>query len=144
MVLVSQSAEYALRAMISLAAHPRKILSTSLIAKQARTPTGYLCTKIIPALVRAGLLETIPGRAGGARLKRPPDAISLLDIVNAVDPSSRIMCCPLGLKSHKRHLCPLHRRLDRAAELVERAFAETTIAELANEHGGLQPFSESA
>jgi len=54
----------------------------------------------------------------------------MLTVVNAVDPIPRIQTCPLGLKEHGVNLCPLHRRLDDAYSLVERAFASTTLDEL--------------
>jgi Rrf2 family protein len=141
-MMVSRSAEYALRAVVWLAENPDTTLSAARIAQQTRVPKGYLSTKVVPALTRAGLVESNPGRAGGVRLARSPEAISLLDVVNAVDPCRRVLCCPLGLESHQPELCPLHRRLDEAAAMVEQAFAETTVAEMLMEP--VKPFCESA
>jgi Rrf2 family nitric oxide-sensitive transcriptional repressor len=142
-VTISQSAEYALRAVVFLADQPDRALSTAHIAQQTHVPQGYLSTRILPALTRAGLVESNPGRAGGIQLTRSPEKISLLDVVSAVDPSRRLLCCPLGLNSHQHELCALHRRLDEAAALAERAFAETTVAEVLGEMS-CKPFSESA
>lgn len=141
--MVSQSAEYALRAVVCLAAHNGTPLATARIAEQAQIPQGYLAAKILPALARAGLIESSPGRAGGVRLARAAAEISLLDVIRAVDRTARILCCPLGLKSHAHELCPLHRRLDQAAALAEQAFAETKIAEILVEWP-FKPFCESA
>jgi hypothetical protein len=47
-----------------------------------------------------------------------------------VDPIQRIRVCPLGLKSHGVRLCPLHKRLDDALAQVEKAFSDTTLAEI--------------
>jgi DNA-binding IscR family transcriptional regulator len=55
--------------------------------------------------------------------------LTILDIVQAVDPIQRIETCPLGIKGHI-NLCPLHRRLDQALKLVEDALRESTLAEL--------------
>ena len=55
--------------------------------------------------------------------------LTVLDVMEAVDPIRRIRSCPLGIKGHT-NLCPLHRRLDQAMALVENALQESTIAEL--------------
>lgn len=63
-------------------------------------------------------------------LTRPTDKVTILEVVNAVEPLQRIKTCPLGLESHGEHLCPLHRRLDNAMAMVEKAFKFTTLAEV--------------
>ena len=47
-------------------------------------------------------------------LAKPPGELTILEVVNAVEPIGRIKTCPLGLSSHGVNLCPLHRRLDAA------------------------------
>ncbi|MCG3181794.1 MAG: HTH-type transcriptional repressor NsrR [Phycisphaerae bacterium] len=127
--MISQTAEYALRAIVCLADHPDGFLTTSQVAKRTKVPAGYL-SKVLQSLGRAGLVRSTRGIGGGFVLGRPATEISVLNTVNAVDPIKRIHSCPLGLDSHGAHLCALHRRLDDAAESVEQAFAESTIAEL--------------
>lgn len=53
----------------------------------------------------------------------------MLDVVNAVDPFTRITKCPLGNPAHVK-LCPLHRRIDDAMNTIERQFRDTTLAEV--------------
>ena len=50
-----------------------------------------------------------------------------------VDPIRRNTTCPLGLAAHGKHLCPLHRRLDNAMASMEKAFADSTLAEILHE-----------
>ena len=59
-------------------------------------------------------------------------------------PIKRIDRCPLGIDSHGTSLCPLHKRLDEATELVERSFASTTIAELLSAPGRSAPLCQPA
>ena len=66
----------------------------------------------------------------------------MLDVINAVDPLRRIKHCPLGLKTHSKTLCPLHRKLDDAIRSVEEAFASTTMDELLNDPSPIQPLRE--
>ncbi len=80
-------------------------------------------------LGRKGLVQSQRGLHGGFILARPADELTVLDILDAVDPIGRIKSCPLGLPGHI-NLCPLHRRLDHAMKLVEDALRKSTLAEL--------------
>ena len=129
--MLSQTAEYALRAMVVLASSAGDPPRTAQeIAARAKVPLDYLA-KVMLALGRAGLVLSQRGRGGGFVLARAAEAMSVLDVVNAVDPLRRIKSCPLDLEEHAAELCPLHRKLDEAVCSVERAFASTSIAEVA-------------
>jgi Rrf2 family transcriptional regulator, nitric oxide-sensitive transcriptional repressor len=125
--MVSQTAEYALRAVVVLAADPDTPHTAQTIAARSAVPPDYLI-KVLQPLVRVGLVTAQRGRGGGFLLTRPPAEISILDVIAAVDPFRRITHCPLGLKTHGVNLCPLHRKLDDAMRLVTEAFSSTTIA----------------
>lgn len=127
--MISQTAEYALRAIVYLAMEPEVPKTTQQIAETTHVPKGYL-SKVLQSLNRAGLIGSQRGLHGGALLLKAPEALTLYEVVNAVDPIKRIYTCPLGLKAHGMILCPLHKRLDAAMELVETSFRETTVAEL--------------
>lgn len=127
--MISQTAEYALRAMVAIAQHIDKPILTPLIAEQTRVPAGYL-SKVLQALGRAGLVKSQRGLGGGFQLARPASEISVLDVVNSVDPIKRIRQCPLEIEAHGPNLCPLHRELDQATGLVEVAFARCTLEQL--------------
>ncbi|MBI5762509.1 MAG: Rrf2 family transcriptional regulator [Planctomycetes bacterium] len=139
--MTSQTAEYALRAVVWLASQPDQALTTRQISETTKVPADYL-SKVLQALARTGLVHSIPGRGGGFRLARAPKRISVLDVINAVDDTQRIRRCPLGLPSHGTNLCPLHRRLDDAMAMVEQAFATSTIAELLAESSTSAPLCE--
>lgn len=141
--MISQTAEYALRAVVWLASHSEASLGTPHIAKATRVPAGYM-SKVLQALARAGLVVSHPGRKGGFQLTRPADQLSVLDVVNAVEPIQRIRQCPLELESHGTNLCALHRRLDEAMAGVESAFSASTIAELIGNSSRPTPLCEVA
>ena len=131
--MISQTAEYALRAMVVLLAREGELFcSAQDVAAKAKVPVDYMA-KILNALVRSGLVVAQRGRNGGCRAARPAAEICVLDIVQAVDPIRRIHTCPVGIAAHGTRLCPLHRKLDEAAQCVEEAFASTTMADLLNE-----------
>jgi hypothetical protein len=82
------------------------------------------------------------GRKGGMVLTKAPSALTILEVVNAVEPLGRIRECPLGLTAHGVRLCPVHKRLDNALALVEEAFRQTTLAEILAEPTGSRPLCE--
>ncbi|MFP4143748.1 MAG: RrF2 family transcriptional regulator [Phycisphaeraceae bacterium] len=127
--MISQTAEYALRAILCLAGAEGEPVTTQAVAQRGKIPAGYL-SKVLQALGRAGIVQSQRGLHGGFTLKRDPAALSVLDVVSAVDPIQRIHECPLGIASHGKHLCPLHRRLDDALCSVETALGRSTIAEI--------------
>ena len=127
--MFSQTTEYALRAIVWLADHPDAPLTTQQIAEGTQVPTGYL-SKVMQNLGREGLVTAQRGKHGGFALARGTHRITVLEVINSVDPIRRIRKCPLGLKSHAHGLCSLHRRMDDAMDLVERTLGGTTIAEL--------------
>jgi len=136
--MLSQTVEYALRAVVHLAYASPASCTTEEIARVTKVPPAYL-SKVLQALRRAGVVRSQRGIGGGMVLARSPDDLTLLSVVNAVDPIQRIQSCPLGIESHGIHLCPLHRRLDNALAQVEAAFASTTLAEVIREPTGSIP-----
>ena len=139
--MISQTAEYALRAIVFLA-DQQEARTTSQIAANTQVPAGYLA-KVMQNLVRCKLLTAQRGLGGGFRLTIDPEQLTILEIVNAVDPPQRFHECPLGL--HGTQLCPLHRKLDDAAQSLEAAFRGTTVADLLRvprDHAPLCSFTE--
>jgi Rrf2 family protein len=126
--MLSQTVEYSLRAVVFLAdkSEPQK---TGQIAEATKVPPAYL-SKVLQGLSRANIVRSQRGIGGGMTLARAPEEITILDVVNAVEPIGRIESCPLGLKQHGVHLCALHRRLDNALATVEEAFRNSTLAEV--------------
>lgn len=139
--MFSQTVEYALRAVVHLADHSPEPRTTEQIAKATLVPKPYL-SKVIQGLCSAGILQSKRGIGGGVALVKLPSELTILDVVNAVEPIVRIRQCPLGLKSHGVHLCPLHKRMDSALAMVEAAFRKTTLAEVLAEPTNSHPLCE--
>lgn len=127
--MFSQTVEYALRAAVFLAQDAPEPRTTRQIAKVTRVPLAYL-SKVLQGLSRAGIVQSQRGIGGGVRLSRDPADLTILEVVQAVDPIRRIATCPLKLAAHGARLCPLHRRLDDALASIETAFESTTLADL--------------
>jgi len=127
--MFSQTVEYALRAVVYLAYEAPEARTTEQIHKATLVKKAYL-SKILQGLAKKGIVTTQRGIGGGVALAKSPEELTILDVVNAVEPIMRIRSCPLGLQSHGVRLCPLHRRMDHALESVESAFGNSTLAEV--------------
>ncbi len=137
---VSQTAEYALRAVICLARH-KEAQTTQHIAECTGVPQSYL-PKVLQPLTRSNLVSAQRGVRGGYTLERKADELSVLEVVNCVDPVGRIKTCPGHpdgpdvAVGEGQGLCPLHQLLDDVLAATERRFAETTIDQLAYDADG--------
>lgn len=138
--MLSKTAEYALRASVWLAREPGKTESAERLAGAIRVPRRYL-HKVLQDLVEAGLVRSQSGPGGGYTLSRDPCTITILDVIDAVDPIERIRGCPLGLETHTS-LCPLHLALDRAYAAVEEAFAKVTLEDVLRQPSAIVPLVE--
>ena len=141
--MLSQTVEYALRAVVCLADGSPAAKTTEQIARLTKVPRAYL-SKVLQCLVREGIVLSNRGVGGGIRLAHDPAQLTILQVVNAVEPIQRIRVCPLNLKSHGAALCPLHRRLDDALAMLEQAFASTTLAEVLAEPTSSRPLCDVA
>lgn len=139
--MISQTAEYALRAVACLAAYPERSMTAPQVAEITKVPASYL-SKVLQALGKAQLVRSRRGLHGGFLLAKSADKISLLDVINAVDPIKSIAKCPLDLETHGKNLCPLHSRLNEAIALIERAYRESTVGELLSQPGKSKPLCE--
>ncbi len=140
--MFSQTQEYALRAVIWLAGHRDEgPVGNGRIAEDTAVPPSYL-SKVLQELARRDILTSRRGAGGGFVLARDPDKLTVLEVINAVDPLKRIVTCPLGLKTHGTHLCPMHARLDAAMSMVEDALGKSTIREVMSEPGRPLPLVE--
>ena len=141
-IMFSQTVEYALRAVVFLADQAPDACTTDQISEATQVPKPYL-SKVLQNLGRSDIVRSTRGIGGGVSLVKTPEELTILDVVDAVEPIVRIETCPLGLKSHGKHLCPLHRRMDDALAMVQEAFQKTTLAEVLSEPTRSTPLCEA-
>lgn len=140
--MFSKTVEYALRAVAHLAYEAPNARTTEQIAAATRVESATYLSKVLQELVRKGVVKSQRGIGGGITLAKPAEELTILEVVNAVEPIERIKTCPLGLKSHGIRLCPLHKRIDDALALVEAAFGKSTLAEILAEPTHSPPLCE--
>ncbi|MEV1006734.1 Rrf2 family transcriptional regulator [Streptomyces sp. NPDC049881] len=118
----------------------RSTTSAAQLARYYDLPPASLA-KQLQALVRAGVLAATTGPRGGFRLARPASAISLLDVVEAVDgPASPYECREIRQQGRGalpaedcRDTCLLARKMAEAHDAWRRSLAGTTLADVVGE-----------
>ncbi len=134
MLRLSKKADYALMAVTHLAL-PDGPSSTSAreIAEQYDIPIE-LMAKVLQRLVRAGLLTSTQGTRGGYTLSRPPAAISVADVIQAIDGPFRVTACsPENHDCDQYSKCSIRDPLWRIRERITATLDTVTIAEMAAE-----------
>lgn len=81
---VSARTDYAVRALVELAAADRQPLKRERLAASQEIPIKFL-GNILQQLKSAGLVNTHRGSEGGYRLALPAEQITLADVIRAVD-----------------------------------------------------------
>jgi Rrf2 family protein len=127
---LTKRADYAIRAVLALArTPPGERRSVREVAADQSIPVRFL-PQVMGDLVQAGLVEATVGRAGGYRLAKPSTAISLLDVVEAVEGDSRRRVCVLrGGPCALEGVCDVHAVFAVAQDDVLRRLRTTTIAD---------------
>jgi Rrf2 family protein len=132
---LTRAASYALQA-VAYMAHQKKgkedqPIASHRIADERKIPERFLL-KVLKPLVSAQILMSIKGPNGGYRLARPAHAITMLDVVEAVDGPIR-GCAPLNPREHDHHL---QRRLDEVctqiADQMRKQLGKVRVSDLAN------------
>jgi len=138
---LGRGVEWALHACVQLAwSGPDRPLPVAALAELNGLPAPYL-NKQLQALARAGVLRSTSGARGGFSLARPPQEITVLDVVQAVDGDEGAFRCteirrqgPLGASARaSRTPCEIASVMGRAEAAWRAELAAATIAGLAGE-----------
>jgi Rrf2 family protein len=114
--------------MAHLASRPEFSSTIPEMSEATQVPAPYL-RKVLNRLRDAGIIATQRGAGGGIILKADPDDLTILRVLNAVDPIKRVERCPLGLPEHFK-LCPLHSEINEAIAQVESVLSKRTLSDL--------------
>jgi Rrf2 family protein len=130
---LSKRGDYVVRSALALAraypsGRPRKIRE---VVAEMGVPQTF-ASQILADLVRAGLATSRAGKDGGYRLARPPEEISLVEVVEAGEGPLRAERCALGDGPCRwEAVCPLHETWRAATEALREVLATTSLADLA-------------
>jgi Rrf2 family protein len=133
--------EYALHTMVNIGLQGSDASTSRALAEFQELPLAFV-RKLLGDLGRAGLLIPYEGAAGGWRLARSPETITVLDVVDAVQPTATLFeCrdvrarCALWAESQPpaaatSGTCSIHRVMLDAETAARSALADVSIAEL--------------
>lgn len=130
--MLSQTTEYALRAVIHLArtTHDGPVRVDD-VAEALAVPRNYL-SKILHVLARDGVLASTRGPGGGFRLARPPETLRLVDVIGEFEVPEALGDCLLGRpRCGEESPCPAHGRWVSVSRTIADFFEKTTVADLA-------------
>ena len=129
-VMLSLTAEYALRTVLFLADRGGQPARVEEIAQALGVPRNYL-SKTLHRLAREGILRSTRGKGGGFRLGVDPGRLTLLRIVAPFDQMPGERHCLLGRpQCSDRNPCPAHSRWKAVSGRVADFFRETTVRDL--------------
>jgi Rrf2 family protein len=140
MAYIGTGVEYALHCLTWLAGPLERPPSSRDLAEMQGVPPAFL-KKIFPKLEKAGIVEATDGIRGGYRLARPPEQISVLDVVDAVEGSKPLFDCQeirgrCALFDGRppewstRGVCGIHAVMIRAQKVMRNELAKTSLAAL--------------
>lgn len=130
---LSNLADYAVVTMSQAARHcGGGRVSASELAAETGLPAPTV-QKLVSKLVGAGLLRSVRGAGGGLQLARPAAAISLADIVEAVEGPIALTACLEGSECSVDHDCRVKPHWPLVNETLRSALAGIPLTQLAQQ-----------
>ncbi len=119
--MISKTALHALKAVAALAERPGEFQGASSIATRIDAPQNYL-GKLLQGLIQSGIVSSQKGKGGGFQLARPPEKISLFDVVEG---------CFMGNSSCSATTpCAMHFKWVTIRDDYLRLLKESTLADI--------------
>ncbi|QDV50668.1 RrF2 family transcriptional regulator [Gimesia fumaroli] len=126
--MISQTEEYALRAMTCLAFRHPSYITRDQLFDVTQVPHAYL-PKIMLELNRTGLIRSQRGQNGGYALIQHPQNISLLKIIKAVRTGTS-KNAPLYASSNSTEINQLNEHLNQTFSMLESVLDQTSLADI--------------
>lgn len=130
--MISTRGRYALRVMIDLAEHMDDgYIPMKEVAERQGISLKYL-ERIMPALVKSGLVEGVHGKGGGYRLNRQPEDYTAGEILRIAEGDlAPVACLECGAKPcGRRAKCKTISMWEKFYDMTNEYFDHITIADL--------------
>lgn len=132
MFQLTRASDYALRVMARLAELPRgSVVHLPALAYSENVPSHFL-SKILQQLVHGGYIRSHRGAVGGYSLELDPSAVTLLEVIEAVEgPIIVNHCLSPDAGCDRSHWCSIHEVCAQAQDNLVQAFRAVTLSEVA-------------
>lgn len=128
--MISKTALHALKAVIALAESSEPFSGSASIAERIGAPQNYL-GKLLQTLARENIVYSQKGLGGGFQLARPPEEITLYDIVEPFDHVSRWSGCFMGRDACSADSpCALHHQWSTVRDGYFNMLLKSTLADV--------------
>ena len=131
MIKLSRMADYGVVLMTELACATDTLRTTSELAANTALPVPTV-SKVLKLLAQAGLLESQRGSKGGYALARDASAITMVDIIDALEGPIALTDCigPDGTLCEIEALCPTRTNWHRINDVLTQVLCSVTLAEM--------------
>jgi Rrf2 family protein len=131
-MIITRATEYAIRAILYMAGKPAGEIVLKKDICQAQEITPAFLTKILQPLIKAGIVGSQRGVGGGFFLARPPQEITLLDVISSQEGPVYLNQCLIEDNSCEREFfCPVHGAWSEIRQEFMTALSRHTFADLA-------------
>jgi FeS assembly SUF system regulator len=130
MIILSKLADYGVIVATHLALTPERQENAATVAVATRLPSATVA-KLLKALAHAGIVTATRGAAGGYRLTRPASAISVAEVVAAIDGDIGLTQCSVHVDecTHTNY-CPTRPHWAAINRAVGEALSAVSLAEM--------------
>ncbi|MDE1941920.1 MAG: SUF system Fe-S cluster assembly regulator [Betaproteobacteria bacterium] len=132
MIRIGKLTDYGILIMTYLARDPARLHAAQEIA-QAVGITLPTANKLLKMLARGGLLDSQRGTKGGYSLAREPEAITMVDIIGALEGPVGLTDCGTAQQPgncQRERSCSVKANWQRISQAVNDALAGVTLAEM--------------
>jgi FeS assembly SUF system regulator len=131
MIILSKLADYGVIVAAHMASHPQRLMTAGTLAQETRLPRATV-SKVLKTLAHAGVVAGSRGASGGYRLARAAAAISVAEVVAAIDGAIGIAQCSIHANACERaEFCPTRPHWRRINDVIGTALAAVSVAEMA-------------
>lgn len=131
MLKLSKLADYATMLMTAIAADPLRVHTGQELAERTHVPAPTVA-KLLKALARGGLLESLRGAHGGYRLARSAEKISVADVIRALEgPIAVTECSTHGGDCGIQSTCSTRANWRLINTAIRQALEAVTLASMA-------------
>ena len=136
---ITRAADYAVRVVVHLASLPPGAIVRRPDIAKATNVAGSFLSKVLQQLAQAGIVSSQRGAGGGFQLAVPGDALSVLDVVEAMEGPIRLnTCLEAGPSCERKESCPAHEVWIEAQAALKQVLRQALVGDLAKKAVGPQ------